>query len=153
MKFVDTVLAKGNQYITSYRGWRTLRGKKQFHKDIDIISNLHIADQIISLDVGIVTTVAVDSQRGVYVQIVHTKYPNGNPMWLSHYQHLKRGSVIVKKGQRVKDRQPIATMGATGNVTGMHLDFGIIYIDPKGNATRVDPLPYLTGQKKMKVNV
>ena len=54
----------------------------------------------------------------------------GNCIFLQHesgvvslYAHLD--SMIVKKGQKVSLGQKIGTMGQTGQVTGMHLHFGL----------------------------
>jgi murein DD-endopeptidase MepM/ murein hydrolase activator NlpD len=42
---------------------------------------------------------------------------------LSHYAHLKQGSVKVKAGDAVKQGQAIAQLGHTGNTTEPHLHF------------------------------
>jgi hypothetical protein len=41
------------------------------------------------------------------------------------YQHLRRGSVKVKKGQKVKAGQWIGNVGTSGNTTGLHLHFSL----------------------------
>jgi murein DD-endopeptidase MepM/ murein hydrolase activator NlpD len=41
------------------------------------------------------------------------------------YQHLRKGSVRVRKGQRVKAGQWIARMGTSGNTSGLHLHFSL----------------------------
>lgn len=77
------------------------------------------------------------------------KQPNGgNVIYLRHdndvisaYAHLHE--VCVKKGQKVKQGQKIATMGKTGAATGEHLHFGL-YSKGKniyGNAD-LDPFKY-----------
>lgn len=43
----------------------------------------------------------------------------------AYYQHLKRGSVRVKKGQKVKAGQVLGRMGTSGNTTGLHLHFSV----------------------------
>lgn len=55
-------------------------------------------------------------------------------IWLCH---LAASSVRV--GQRVTEGQPIATMGATGNVTGVHLHWEV-----RIGGKRVDPVSWLT---------
>jgi hypothetical protein len=41
------------------------------------------------------------------------------------YAHIKRGTVRVRRGQRVRVGQPIGLVGNSGNTTGPHLHFGI----------------------------
>jgi Peptidase family M23 len=41
------------------------------------------------------------------------------------YAHMKRGSVVVRRGQRVRVGQRIGLVGNSGNTTGPHLHFGI----------------------------
>lgn len=57
------------------------------------------------------------------------------------YNHLKTGSILVSVGQSVATGQKIATMGATGKVTGVHLHWEL-YID----GVRVDPRPFREGK-------
>ena len=57
------------------------------------------------------------------------------------YNHLKTGSILASVGQSVATRQKIATMGATGKVTGVHLHWEL-YID----GVRVDPRPFREGK-------
>lgn len=60
--------------------------------------------------------------NGNLVQIRHT---NG---YTTHYLHLSR--IYVRRGQRVSQGQRIGAVGATGLVTGVHLDYRIQ--DPRG---------------------
>jgi len=55
------------------------------------------------------------------------------------YAHLKRGSIIVNSGDKVKAGQVIALMGNSGSSGGRHLHFELWL-----NGTRVDPEPYRT---------
>ena len=41
------------------------------------------------------------------------------------YAHIKTGSVLVRRGERVRVGQPIGLVGNSGNTTGPHLHFGI----------------------------
>lgn len=86
------------------------------------------------------------------------KQPNGgNVIYLKHsgdiisaYAHLN--TICVKKGQTVAMGEKIATMGATGKVTGEHLHFGL-YSKGKniyGNAD-LDPFKYCLVYPEQKV--
>ena len=147
MSFKKHILEHGNEYITSGYGWRTINGERKFHYAVDCVSETRtsdgrrLADRIISIEDGKVVEVKYDNGRGYYVRIQHTTHT------LSHYQHLSKGSILVKVGQTVKEGQPIATMGYTGSCVpkswgGRHLDFQIHV-----NGERVNPLPYLMGEK------
>lgn len=57
------------------------------------------------------------------------------------YNHLKTGTILVSQGQHVTTGQKLATMGATGKVTGVHLHWEL-YL----NGERVDPRPYREGK-------
>jgi murein DD-endopeptidase MepM/ murein hydrolase activator NlpD len=70
-----------------------------------------------------------------YGNLVLVRHDNG---YVSAYAH--NGSLNVKRGERVKRGQVIATSGQTGNVTSPQLHFEL----RKGSAP-VDPLPYLNG--------
>jgi len=54
--------------------------------------------------------------------------------WQSHYCHMKQGSIIVKKGDRVKTGQKIGAVGLSGNTEFPHVHFATVYqgksIDP-----------------------
>lgn len=68
-------------------------------------------------------------KRG-YGRYVCIRHENG---YESRYGHLSR--ILVRKGQRVKQRQRIGLVGQTGLATGPHLDFQLLV---KGK--HVDPL-------------
>jgi murein DD-endopeptidase MepM/ murein hydrolase activator NlpD len=69
-----------------------------------------------------------------YGNLVLVRHDNG---YVSAYAH--NGSLNVKRGERVRRGQVIATSGQTGNVTSPQLHFEL----RKGQAP-VDPIPYLT---------
>ena len=71
----------------------------------------------------------------------------GNYVYIDHgngitamYAHLKRGSVAVKRGQRVVEGQKLGQMGNSGWCIrcAVHLHFEI-----RKNGNKVDPIPYL----------
>jgi murein DD-endopeptidase MepM/ murein hydrolase activator NlpD len=69
-----------------------------------------------------------------YGNLVLIRHDNG---YISAYAH--NGELSVKRGERVKRGQVIATSGQTGNVTSPQLHFEL----RKGQAP-VDPMPYLS---------
>lgn len=112
--------------ITSGFGERevTLKGMTADHKGIDIASKSGT-----SIKSAINGTVTVSEQNSEYGKFI--KIENGEVMTV--YAHCN--SLKVKKGDKVKIGQTIATVGSTGNSTGPHLHFEIRlsgrYIDPK----------------------
>lgn len=103
---------------------------KNGHKGIDFAA----ADRrIYSTCVGTVRVVAFDSDGwGQYVSI------DDNEGRRHIFCHMVRGSVKVKVGDAVTPLTVIGTMGATGNVTGIHLHYQL----QKGS-TVLDPTTYL----------
>ena len=132
--------------ITSGFGWRTLYGKKDYHYAIDIPA-----------DKGAPVYAAAD---GTIIYYGWTNTGGGNKCvidhgskLMTHYNHMsafvpelqkqfkEKGSVDVKKGD------VIGYVGSTGNSTGNHLDFKILY-----DGTAYDPSLYVTpdGSKPQK---
>ena len=117
-----------NVYITSYYGWRTVFGKREYHYGIDL--RAAVGTSIYAADGGEITFAGTQSGYGKLIIIRHD---NGD---LTYYAHLN--SFSVKKGDRVYKGQLIAKSGQTGRVTGPHLHFEI-----RKNGVRVDPEKYL----------
>lgn len=131
---------KGNK-ITSRFGMRTItytsgpaKGKtiKKNHNGIDIVGTGSTLDDIVAHSAGTVQAAGFDSACGYYVNILTD---SGAVMV---YYHLAKGTLKVKKGDKVKQGQVLGYMGATGNVTGAHLHFGI-----KVGGKWIDPEPYI----------
>ncbi len=100
------------------------------HKGLDFVA----ADKrIFATCEGVVRTVAYDAGGwGQYVSI-------GDSEGRRHiFCHLVKGSVRVKKGDKVDRDTVIGTMGATGNVTGVHLHYQL-----QNGETVIDPCGYL----------
>lgn len=138
---------KGNK-ITSPFGMRTItytsgeaKGTTvtRNHNGIDIVGSGGTLDYIIAHTAGTVESAGYDSAVGYYVQIKTA------PNVVMVYYHLKAGSLTVGSGNKVKKGQVIGYMGATGNVTGAHLHFGI-----KVDGSWIDPEPYLNADYKPK---
>lgn len=92
---------------------------KDGHKGIDLVCSDGSREVCSACD-GVVRVVAYDAGGwGQYVTV-------GDASGLIHlYAHLVKGSVLVKKGDRVKLGQQIGTMGSTGNSTGVHLHYQV----------------------------
>ena len=106
---------KGKFKVTSPRGTRTdpITGKKgTYHKGIDLVG---IDDTTIySISDGVVRTAYEANGAGYYIVIT---MDDGRRVY---YMHLKKGSYLVKNGERVVKGQALGIMGSTGNSTGAH---------------------------------
>ena len=136
------VLKKNNHWMTqAFNDGK--KDKKKKHNGIDLINRGKVligttADYIISIAEGEITYTGYSNTRGYYVEM---KHKNG---FKTRYLHMKKGSIVVKKGQYVQKGTTLGYMGATGEgVTGKHLHLAVINTKDK----YVDPLPYLLGSK------
>ena len=92
-------------------------------------------------------TKVVAPAAGVVTLVHRDMYFSGGTMIVDHghglssaFLHLSR--ILVKKGQRVKQGQPIATVGSTGRSTGPHLDWRINLFGRRLDAALlVGPMP------------
>ena len=113
-------------FVTSEFGEReaTIEGMTTNHKGIDIAANQGTSIKA-AID-GIVNVAEENNEYGKFIKIV-----NGDIMTV--YAHCK--TLKVKKGDKVKKGQIIATVGTTGNSTGPHLHFEIRfknrYVNPR----------------------
>lgn len=78
-------------------------------------------------------TVIFAGNQGDYGRTIKIQHDNG---YISLYAHNSR--LFVRKGQKVKKGQKIASVGRSGNATGYHLHFEILK-----NGTPVNPLDFL----------
>lgn len=137
-------------------GWGSQKFSKSKHPAIDI-GFLHKYGEYIPVKAwksGKVIATGTDSAGGVYVVLRHEDVDCD---WITRYWHLKKGSVVVKKGQEVKQGDKLGTRGKTGISTGTHLHFEIwkvskSYKYKSGDASKyaVDPTKYtfiFDGQK------
>lgn len=118
------------QKISSAYGYRAdpINRKMGFHSGVDIASAT--GTPVLATADGQVTKVGNDGLYGLSVSIAHA---DGSE---SQYGHLHSQSVAV--GQRVRSGQTIGTVGATGRVTGAHLDYRI-----SKNGVTLDPMSVL----------
>lgn len=152
------VLKRGYHYVNSDFGNRTYtncKGKKvsDYHKGIDIQGKDPKTDDVLCPFDGIVigyrnnmsgTASSGTDAMGNYVII-----DCGGGVRL-RFMHLKKGSVTVKTGDKVKAGQVIGYMGLTGNTSGYHLHFDIS-IGGTAKSNYVDPKPYLAGTKSLPI--
>lgn len=103
-------------YISSYFGWRTLYGKPNYHKGIDIPGAA--GTNIVAADAGKVLKV----EKLTYGYGWHVLVDHGNGV-ATLYAHCSR--LDVKEGQYVQKGQVIAGIGTTGNSTGNHVHFEV----------------------------
>lgn len=162
------VLQKEYHYVNSDFGNRTYKNYKgktvsDYHKGIDVQGKGPKTDYILCPFAGTVvayknnmsgTASSGTAAMGNYVTI-----DCGGGVRL-RFMHMKKGSVTVKTGDKVKAGQVIGYMGLTGNTSGYHLHFDISikgnvtskyggkYIASQGR-TYIDPKPYLTGDKTL----
>lgn len=68
---------------------------------------------------GKVVFVGEDRYGAVLVKIQRLKHPCYK--WIIQLAHMKKGSIRVRRGQKVKMGQRIGTQGKTGRATGTHV--------------------------------
>jgi murein DD-endopeptidase MepM/ murein hydrolase activator NlpD len=111
-------------------GWRT-NPWPEYHKGLDLEANY--GDLVRAAAAGTVASAGWDPGGfGIKVDIDHG---NGYHTW---YAHLSR--LAVSAGQRVTKGAPIAYVGSTGESTGPHLHYQVMF---DGNP--IDPAPFLNG--------
>ena len=104
-----------------------------WHDGIDIVRpGGSTGCTVVAAEGGTVIHSGWKSAAGYSVTIDH-----GNGIQTRYY-HMKKGSLVVKNGQKVSRGQPIGQIGATGYVTGAHLHFEI-----RANGKSVNPMAYL----------
>lgn len=129
-KWIWPVAKASYNYVSSGYGWRTLRGKRQYHYGIDIAAPK--GTPIYASKSGKVKSAKwVTTGGGWQVCIDH------GGTYYTYYNHMN-SRPIVKAGQMVSQGQVIGYVGTTGNSTGYHLDFRIYY---QGKA--VNPANYI----------
>ena len=106
-------------YVTSYYGWRVhpISGEKDYHKGIDI--GMPAGTEILAAHDGSVT-LAGDSGGYGLVAVLE----DGKGL-VTKYAHCSQ--LLVSAGQEIKKGDVIAKVGSTGNSTGPHLHFEVIY--------------------------
>lgn len=116
-------------YISSYFGWRTLYGRPNYHKGIDIPGSA--GTNIVAADAGKVLKVS----KLTYGYGWHVIIDHGNGV-STLYAHCSRLDVSV--GDYVEKGQVVAGIGTTGNSTGNHVHFEV-----RINGVQQNPLNYV----------
>jgi murein DD-endopeptidase MepM/ murein hydrolase activator NlpD len=126
---IPSINPVGAASVAAGFGWRS-RPWPEFHQGIDLA--VDYGTLVRSAAAGTVVSAGWSGGFGIKVVVDHG---NGYQTW---YGHLSR--TIVAAGQRVTKGEPIAYSGSTGESTGPHLHYQVMYL---GRA--IDPAPYLTG--------
>jgi murein DD-endopeptidase MepM/ murein hydrolase activator NlpD len=104
-------------HINSDFGYRVhpITGKYVLHAGVDFQAR---SDTVYAILNGSVESVGYDSRLGVNIWLSHGPFE-------SVYGHLSR--ILISERDSVTAGEPIGISGATGQVTGEHLHFGIRY--------------------------
>lgn len=124
----------GSVTLTSRFGWRTLNGKQDYHKGVDLVGT---DKTLVSPCDGVVrsSTIITDKSNttwewGNYIRIDRA---DGVQIFMCH---MASRNVVV--GQAVKSGDVVGIEGNTGYSFGSHCHFEV-----RKNGTSVDPTPYL----------
>lgn len=150
----NPIFANGNHKIT-YGFMDSDYGSA--HYGADIVPGLTgIVSDVIAIEDGVVVYVKTTVKNTLDISKksswnspdalgnnIKIRHENGS---VSRYCHLAYGSIRVTKGDVVKKGQIIATIGNTGLSSAPHVHFEI-WKNANLSSSRVDPLPYLLGEK------
>lgn len=125
---------KGEVRVSSPFGWRTLFGKRVYHKGVDLVGTDKTVRAVVGGVVG-QSIIITDPQNrtsewGNYVRI------DGEDGRLYYYCHLAKR--LVDRGAKVAVGDAIGIEGSTGKSTGSHLHFEV-----RENGTSIDPAKIL----------
>ena len=121
---------QGEVRISSPFGWRTLFGKRVYHKGIDLVGTDKTVRAVVGGVVGqsIIITDPKNrtSEWGNYVRV------DGEDGRLYYYCHLSKR--FVSRGDKVSVGDALGIEGSTGKSTGSHL-----HLEVRENGTSIDP--------------
>lgn len=130
MSYITNLPVNGTFSVPAYFGQQGDLWKNG-HKGIDIIGDR----TLYSVCDGVVTYQGYDKDGwGYYVSVM----PNGFERIRFILCHMVKGSIKVKKGDKVSRTTVLGSMGTTGNSTGVH-----VHVECRIDNTAVDPTPYL----------
>ena len=130
MSYITNLPVNNIFNVTSYFGQQNASLWKNGHKGIDITGD----KTLYSICDGTVTYQGYDNGWGYYVSVM----PNGFERVRFILCHMVKGSIKVKKGDKVTRTTVLGTMGSTGNSTGVH-----VHVECRIDNVAVDPTPYL----------
>lgn len=125
---------KGEVRVSSPFGWRTLFGKRVYHKGIDLVGTDKTVRAVVGGVVGqsIIITDPTNrtSEWGNYVRV------DGEDGRLYYYCHLSQR--LVSRGDKVSVGDALGVEGSTGKSTGSHL-----HLEVRENGKSIDPTAIL----------
>lgn len=118
-------------YVSSAYGWRS-RG---WHQGIDLVKagGGALGTPVIASKSGRVEVVQRSNSGYGYMVLI-----NHGDGYKTRYAHMVRGSITVSVGDYVDAGQTLGKVGSTGNSTGPHLHFEVIY-----NGETYNPANYI----------
>lgn len=129
MSYITNLPVNGKFNITAIFGQSGSMWKNG-HKGIDMTGD----KTLYSICDGVVTYQGYDTSWGYYVSVM----PNGFDRIRFILCHMVKGSIKVKKGDKVSRTTVLGTMGTTGKSSGVH-----VHVECRIDNTAVDPTPYL----------
>ena len=125
---------QGDVRVSSPFGWRTLFGKRVYHKGVDLVGTDKTVRAVFGGVVGQSTIITDPKNRtsewGNYVRI------DGEDGRIYYYCHLAKR--LVGRGAKVEVGDAIGIEGSTGKSTGSHLHFEV-----RENGSSIDPTKIL----------
>ena len=122
-------------------------GYNKLHKGVDFAAKK--GTPIFAAGNGIIEYAGKNSSYGKYIRIRH------NNSYKTAYAHLNNFGKNIHKGKRVNQGDIVGYIGSTGNSTGPHLHYEIIYLGKQINPMKLK-LPSskkLQGQELKKFNI
>lgn len=130
MSYITNLPINGKFNVTGYFGQSGSMWKNG-HKGIDIVAS---DKTLYAICDGEVTYTGYDNSWGYYVSAM----PKGFDRIRIILCHMVKGSIKVKKGDKVSRTTVLGTMGTTGNSSGVH-----VHVEMRIDNEAVDPTPYL----------
>ena len=125
---------QGEVRVSSPFGWRTLFGKRVYHKGIDLVGTDKTVRAVVGGVVGQSIIITDHKNRtsewGNYVRV------DGEDGRIYYYCHLSKR--LVSRGDKVSVGDAIGIEGSTGKSTGSHLHFEV-----RENGKSIDPTAIL----------